>query len=253
MNASELRPLVLEILRSSSVRSFGGVNEELRRRVSDYSKDDEFILHEILWELLTQRVIAPGYDSANLTLPSFHVTGHGRECLASGKYLPHDPDGYLIRLRSSIGTGLDAVVITYVAESLGTFLVGHYFASTVMLGVASERCVDILLSQYAAAISDPGKQQRFRKKVERAGRGVKKRFDCLRTELMALTLPPDLSDALDISLSSVFTLIRRSRNDAGHPTGRVITADEAHGNLLLFPQYCQRVHELVQHFRTHSV
>jgi hypothetical protein len=144
-------------------------------------------------------------------------------------------------------------VLTYVQESLSTFLGGHYLASTVMLGVASEQCVDLLSEAYSKAIVNPSLKTAFEKKLKQAGRSVKTRFDNLRDELLKLDLPGELKDALDIQLSGIFTLIRFSRNDAGHPTGRKVDRDLAHGNLLLFPQYCRRVYELIGYFKTNPV
>jgi len=111
----------------------------------------------------------------------------------------------------------------------------------------------LLIEAYFNAIIDPNRKARFEKEVKRAGRSVKRRFDALRGELLALSLPPELKDALDIQLSGVFTLIRYSRNDAGHPTGQKIDRDTAHGNLLLFPQCCKRVYDLIEHFQRNPV
>lgn len=36
-----------------------------------------------------------------------------------------------------------------------------------------------------------------------------------------------------------FHIIRVTRNEAGHPTGREISREEAFNLLLLFPQYCE--------------
>jgi hypothetical protein len=167
--------------------------------------------------------------------------------------LPHAPDRYLEKLQQRVGQTLDDIVLTYVRESLLTFLAGRHLAATVMLGVASERCVDLLVKAYLSAIADANRKAAFERKVKRAGRSVKRRFDALRKELLALTLPAELGDALDIQLSGIFTLIRYSRNDAGHPTGRTVDRDVAHGNLLLFPQYCKRVYDLIDYFQTASI
>jgi hypothetical protein len=47
-------------------------------------------------------------------------------------------------------------------------------------------------------------------------------------------------------LSGTFELIRKTRNDAGHPTGRQISREEAHNLLLLFPQYCLVAYETMK-------
>ena len=254
MDKKLLRPLVLDVLHQKQETQFREVEDKITRTASDYNpRDDTLKLYDIFWELLIQGMIAPGFNSSNLELPFIHVTDYGKRCLESNSILPHDPDGYLERLERIVGQPLDSTVLTYVQESLSTFLGGHYLASTVMLGVASEQCVDLLTEAYLNAIVNSSQKAVFEKKLKQAGRSVKSRFDSLREELLKIGLPGELKDALDIQLSGIFTLIRFSRNDAGHPTGRTVDRDLAHGNLLLFPQYCKRVYELIDQFRTNPV
>lgn len=253
MEKAQLRPLVLDVLRHQPEIHFTDLENEIRGIASDYESYNALKLHDILWELLIQGILAPGLNSSNLNLPHVHVTEYGRRCIEANTILPHDPDGYLERLERLIGRSLDDTALIYVREGLLTFLGGHYVAATVMLGVASERCIDLLTEAYSNAIANTSQKATFERKVNQAGRSVKNRFDALRNELLALNLPPALKDALDIQLSGIFTLIRYSRNDAGHPTGRTVDRDMAHGNLLLFPQYCKRVYELIEYFKTNTV
>jgi hypothetical protein len=254
MDMKQLRPIVFNMLLQKPETNFREVEDKIIHNISDYySRDDTLKLYDIFWELLIQGMIAPGFNSSNLELPWIHVTEYGKRCLEKDSILPHDPDGYVERLKHIVGQPLDSTVLTYVQESLSTFLGGYWLASTVMLGVASEQCVDLLTEAYLNAIVDPSHKGAFEKKLKQAGRSVKNRFDSLRDELLKLGLPSDLKDALDIQLSGIFTLIRFSRNDAGHPTGRTVDRDLAHGNLLLFPQYCRRVYELIDHFKTNPV
>jgi hypothetical protein len=46
---------------------------------------------------------------------------------------------------------------------------------------------------------------------------------------------------------------RRTRNDAGHPTGRRMERDEIHALLLLFPTYCKMVHDLMVWLATNKI
>ncbi len=254
MEKTDLRPFVLEALRQEPHTQFVNLHTKVADIAPNYNRaHDKLLVHEIIWDLLIQGVLAPGLNRSNLEFPWIHVTEYGMQCLEASDILPHDPDGYLKRLQEQVGTALDNTVLIYVKESLLTFLAGRYLAATVMLGVASERCVDLLVENYLSAIGDPNREATFEKKVRRAGRSVKRRFDALRDELLTLSLPSELADALDIQLSGIFTLIRYSRNDAGHPTGRAVGRDVAYGNLLLFPQYCTRVYGLIEYFKTNSV
>lgn len=250
---SDLRPLVIEALRQEPRTQFANVANRVRNLERNYQSHDVLKVYDILWDLLIQGVLAPGMDSSNLYFPFLHVTDYGQRCLDAGMIVPHDPDRYVTRLQQQVGRPLDDIVLIYVREGLLTFLGGHYLASTVMVGVASERCIDLLTESLANAIADPNRKATFKTKVRQAGRSVKRRFDALRDELLVLHLPGDLADALDIQLSGIFTLLRYSRNDAGHPTGRLADRDEAHANLLLFPGYCKRVYDLIAHFQSTPV
>jgi hypothetical protein len=255
MIKAELRPFVFEALRREPETQFSTIEHYVRDLAPDFNRHDvERTLREIIWELLIQGVLAPDvHNTRCLLFPFVRVTEYGSRCLEAGNILPHDPDGYLERLQQKVGEPLDDIVLTYVRESLLTFLGGHYLAATVMLGVASERCIDMLIDAYSSAIADPGRRADFERELNRAGRSIAGRFRALREELLQLrTLPSGLRDALDIQLSGIFTLIRYSRNEAGHPTGATVDRDAANANLLLFPQYCQRVYGLINHFRANS-
>jgi hypothetical protein len=43
-----------------------------------------FAAEEVFWQLVIERIIAPGLNASNLDWPWFHVTRHGREALKSG-------------------------------------------------------------------------------------------------------------------------------------------------------------------------
>jgi hypothetical protein len=253
MEKTDLRPFVIDVLRREPETQYVHVEHEIRRIAPEYKSADELKLYDIFWELLIQGILAPGFNSSNVNLPFIHVTEYGMKCIEANSILPHDPDGYMKRLEDIVEHTMDNTVLTYVREGLFTFLSGYYLAATVMLGVASEQCIDLLINAYANAISNVSQKSAFEKKINQAGRNVKKRFDIIRIELLILNLPGDLKDALDIQLSGIFTLIRYSRNDAGHPTGRMIDRDMAHGNLLLFPHYCKRVYDLINYFKNNSL
>lgn len=55
-----------------------------------------------------------------------------------------------------------------------------------------------------------------------------------------------LESVLTQQINGIYDLIRRTRNDAGHPTGKRMERDETHALLLLFPTYCKTVHELME-------
>jgi hypothetical protein len=249
MEKRDLRPLVIDSLRREPSTQYNTIHTNVDREAPDFNiSTDVLPVREIIWEFLIQGIIAPGMNSSNLDFPFVHVTDYGISCLGAGNILPHDPDGYIERLIEIIESEIDEIVLTYVVESLQTFLGGHYLASAVMLGVSSERLIDILIDSFLTSLDDPDAKAKFERSLSKAGRSVKRRFDAIRKELLSMKLPPEIADALDIQISGVFTLIRYGRNDAGHPTGSEVDRDVVHGNLLLFPGYCQRVYGLLDYF-----
>jgi len=75
------------------------------------------------------------------------------------------------------------------------------------------------------------------------------RFEELRKllEPMRPELPEDLGDSL--TLDAVADLLRITRNEAGHPTGRHVDEDTAYTHLQMAARYMQKMATLDGHFR----
>ena len=250
MDKAELRPLVLEVLRREGQTHLHAIDHEIRRLAPEYERHDILMLQEILWELLLQGVLSPGKNSLNLNLPFVHVTEYGARCLEEDALVLHDPDGYLEQLERHVSDPLDEVVRESVRESLLAFLAGRFIAAAGMLGMAAERCLDLVIVAYLEAVADPSRKQAFEAALKDAAGSVKDRFDIVRKELEALSLPKELRDALEPLWSGLSGLVRYTRDDAGHPVVRAVDRGTAHANLLLFPQYCKQVYGLIGQLRT---
>ena len=217
---------------------------------------DKQTILEIFHDLHIERVIAPGggphATQGALEWPHYWITGYGRKILAETHYSPYDPDGYLAKLVADIPE-LDSTIVRYTAEALGCLRHGFLFGAAVMLGCAAEKALLELIDAYTCAISNTGRQTQFSEEL--SNRGIKRKFDLFRARLTTVlsSLPPDLQDDLEIMLERAFDLIRRTRNDAGHPVGRDIHRDAVHANLILFPLYCRRVYGLIEHFQSQTV
>jgi len=242
--------MVLKALRREGQTHLHAIDHEIRRLAPEYQRQDILKLQEILWELLLQGVLAPGKNSLNLNLPFVHVTEYGARCLEEDALVLHDPDGYLEQLKQHVGDPLDEVVRESVRESLLAFLAGRFVAAAAMLGMAAERCLDLVIAAYLEAAADPSRKQAFEAALNDAVGGVKDRFDIVRKELVVLSLPKELRDGLDPLWSGLSGLVRYTRDNAGHPVVRAVDRGTAHGNLLLFPQYCKQVSELIGHLET---
>lgn len=261
---SMLRQIVLDHLRRirpdehPQINFMGNnwVESEAKSRGLNYSNDDGVRSLDIFHELYREGVIVSGArpDSSHaMTWPYFRLTEYGRKVLAEKEYVPHDPEGYLARLKSDI-PGVDVAIIRYLQESLSCFKAGHQLASAVILGCASEKAMLLLIDTLAQALSDSAERDRFKGIVEKQwmiGRKYDELWKILSRKLDKLV--PDLSEDLHTLLDRVFESIRAARNEAGHPTGKSIDRDAMHANLLLFPIYCRRVYGLVEFLKNNPI
>ncbi len=209
---------------------------------------------DIVHELYLERIIAPGTGSMDLsatgclTWPSFRVTEHGRKALEKAEYSPYDAEGYLARLQSEI-PDLDDTILQYLDEALKCKQLWCLLAAAVMIGCASEKAMLLLIEAFGNAISDDTKKAEFQERIERQWM-ISKKHKTLREWLNRTEkLPNTLAQGIPRSLDGVFTLIRETRNEAGHPAGGGIENDDIVANLTLFPGYCKHIYSLIEHFK----
>jgi hypothetical protein len=184
-------------------------------------------------------------------LPAIQISEWGKKCLEAGEFLPHDAGQYLARLKAFI-TGVDSGILLYLQESLIAFRSGAYVASAVMTGVATERTLLVLRDAIEAALPTQDVRNTFAGKTK--NKLIKQAFDEMwkRLDPVHDRLAADLKkEDVRAELSGTFDLIRKTRNDAGHPTGRQISREEAHNLLLLFPQYCQVAYDTINWLKSH--
>jgi hypothetical protein len=119
-----------------------------------------------------------------------------------------------------------------------------------MTGCAAEKAMLLLIDQYGSSISDAAKRQKYADETAEKF-GIKRKYDAFwsRVAPVAAQLPSGFGDDLHTILDRVFDLIRTTRNDAGHPTGKVVERETVHANLILFPGYCRRIYKLLDHFK----
>ncbi len=77
-----------------------------------------------------------------------------------------------------------------------------------------------------------------------------------RLEFMAnqKKLPGDLAESIHGDLRGTFDLVRRARNEAGHPAISVaIDADAVFLNLRIFSAYANRIYRFIDYFKANVV
>ncbi len=210
-------------------------------------KDDEELVREIIWDLIIERVLTIGIDSASSNWPFLKLTAYGHSIVNSQKPIPHDPSGYLGRIKEEI-PNIDEVIYKYLEESIHTYNIGAHLSASVTLGCASEKALLLLIESYTNSIKDSTKQESFRNKVQ--GRMIKRQYEEFSKAITAHlgSLPKELSDNITTILLGVFEMIRNNRNDAGHPTGKVIKKEQIFAYLQVFIEYCKRIYGLINYY-----
>jgi len=177
----------------------------------------------------------------------FFVTERGRELLAK-RPSPHDRQGYLAALRAT--KGFDVIAVELADEAVGAWHAGLWRASAVMLGVACERLVILIAEAVQSKGIKPYSDRlttMLRPKKDRPPAGISEIFTQVRGAVGTLA---GESDSFDRDVSSIFQYARKLRNDSGHPTGKVVTADEAQAGLLLFPGFHAQTQALIKRIQT---
>ncbi len=215
---------------------------------------------EVFHELYLERIIAPGNVptihqislSGFMGWPFYCVTEYGAKILNNPDYQPHDPDGYLQKLKLQV-PAIDPDIIRYLEESLSCYKYSLLLASAVMLGCAAEGAMLLLIEGFGDAIQDAREKSSYEKETK--SWQINKKYQAFRKwlEPLAPRLPEALRDDLQTVLDQIFDLIRRTRNSAGHPTGKSIERDTMHAHLMMFPSYCRRVYLLIEYFVANPV
>jgi len=173
------------------------------------------LANEVMWQLLIQGVISVGHGYHNPTLPWFHITEYGQKVLEAERFIPHDASGYLDDLRAVTGVIVTDVAVAYVEEALNCFNSGCHIASVLLLGVAAESVFNYMCDIVRASLKKTSEQNNLDPSlpVKPRHRWIVQKYHSLPKEIRQKQLP----ESLDMTLTSLYDLIRRQRNALGHP------------------------------------
>ncbi|RNI27376.1 hypothetical protein EFA69_14650 [Rufibacter immobilis] len=213
-------------------------------------REDENLVREIIWNLIVERVVTIG-DYHNDSWPWLSLTDYGKTVIGSLQPTPHDPSGYMDRLKREVPE-LDGIIETYLSESIRTYSINQLLSSTITLGCASEKALLLLIDTYAETFRNGQAGQRFGKRVE--GKFIKTQYEEFDKDFKRHLgqLPYELRDGYTNTLLGVFEMIRRNRNSAGHPTGKQIDKDTLFANLQVFIPYCKYIYDLKEYLEESS-
>lgn len=209
----------------------------------DYGEAEIFL--EVFWDLFRQGIITLGSNDANPNFPFCRLTSLGRQIVATeNAHLLSDPEGCAQHLLAEV-PGIDEPTVAYLKEALTSFRTGGILAATTMLGVAAEHTANLLLAKIETSDTHKVKLAGL-KKVTGLDAKLQKFRDIINQH--PDILPADVREGLDVKLTGLQTIIGNFKSQAGTPTGKVVSRDEAFNLLSAFPQYCRKAYQVMACF-----
>jgi len=209
------------------------------------------VAREIVHEFMNIGALYPGQRGqvhGSDFYPWITITEYGKEIFANEDWLPYDPEGYLKALTEKVPE-IDDVTRAYIGESVAAFNRRHLLSATITLGVASENLMLILIEAYTNWLKDPRKTK-FQKRSK--DRWIATQYREFKQEFTmdAKSLPKELQSDWEIYLDGIFNFVRLNRNDAGHPTGKELSAKVVYANLQIFADYARYIFDLKKYLQS---
>ncbi len=248
MTATEVQSLLLRVLATGGDTRLGRGRHYFSEAVMAASPPENRATHrqimEAVWSLIAQGLAYIDYSQPTAENWSLHLTEAGRAAASDEEVTPDDPGGYLHRLIVEIPE-MTPLVRGYAEEALLAYNARLYRASAVMLGVASEAAV-LEVALALARVMDDTEAKPYLETINARKQNFVAKFEAFSQKLRSKRnlLPEELADGLDLTLNAVTDLLRVSRNDAGHPTGRGIDRGDCFIHLRMFARYARKLYSL---------
>lgn len=224
----------------------GQVEQVLRERDGYFTREDGEAFREVFSELFRSGIIIMGLNESNPNFPFFTFSRYGKQFLKEkNPYFFHDVSSYEKVIRESI-PDVDPLTILYLKEAMQAFRSGCILSSTVMLGVAAEHTFLKLLE----TIENNPTQKEIYKNVNMQ-KTILQKFNKYQKilEQKQKTLPIEIKEDIDTTFAGILSIIRTFRNESGHPTGKIISREQCHVLLSIYPNYCKKVYQMIEYYK----
>jgi len=218
---------------------YGGVSINLD------PQDNEIFL-EVFWDLFRQGIITLGKNDANREFPFFRLSQVGKQIADSQSvYFFHDVSSYENSIRAEV-PNINETTLLYLKEAMQAFRSGCILSSTVMLGVATEHTFLLLLEiieqnpKHASVYKSVFEQKTILQKINK--------FKNISDQNIK-SLPSDIKEDFDTHFAGVLSVIRTFRNQAGHPTGKILDREQVFVLLQLFIPYSKKLYQLMDYYK----
>lgn len=194
-----------------------------------------------VWDLVLKGVIVPGVGLSNPNFPFYQVTSYGKKVIEEDWFTIHDSGQFISSLVERYGDP-GKVAKIFLDECLNAFNKGLYRASVMMLGVATEEIMVMVMTVFLDRVLKGAEKTKFEKLLHSKKLGIAAKTDEFSKRLLPKLelLRGDLRDGLETDLNGMAAIIRRARNDVGHPKEIYVERDEAAGLIQMFPPYWRK-------------
>lgn len=255
VNITDIQTELLKLLADPNTDArLGGGRNYLSERVSSLFPESERPTQqqkmEAEWSLVAQGLVYIDLSESSPENWRLVLTESGKEAACDEGFNPNNPGVYIEKLRGNVPTASD-MVLQYANESLISYNNRCYLASAVMLGVASEAAFLEMAKAFGNWLNSESKLK-FLQIVNNPRSNYVSKFQEFRKRIEPhkSILPVELSDGMSLALDSILDVLRICRNDAGHPTGKQISRDDAFINLQMFARYLQKMYALKIYFES---
>ena len=201
---------------------------------------DVELIRDIFWDLFRQGYIVLGGHDPN---ESFRLSRCAEQTL--GKHSPyrfHDTNSFIAMVKKEV-QDISSEAIVYLEEAVAAFYADCLLSSCVMVGVAAEieflRLLDVASKSktHGSVFSFSKKNDPIRKKIT----GFHQRLQPL---INSKSLPEEAVEDLDTNFSQIQSVLRISRNDAGHANATHPQRELVYVNLQLFVPFARQLMRL---------
>lgn len=273
-----LKSLVLEVLKKTSQLQYGDIEREVERlaiqnkvfptkeeclqRKINYSyyeggrlnPADILNINQIVWDLIVDRILTMGTNTANPEWPWLRLTEFGQAVVNQTIPKYYDPEEYGLIL-DSISPKIDSIIKQYAIEGLNCFQHRLYFASAVMFGAVAEKAVLLLLESIVNAESQGQKKKKLTTLLDRPN--LLEIFSTIQTILKQLIdkkiIPYSVHQSSIEHLLSLFEMVRAQRNDAVHPTAGQVNKTKVFLAIQTLPVAIEVVYRLIDWFNKNKI
>lgn len=200
-------------------------------------------VYDVLWSYVEAGILKPitggPRNQSRNAWAELYRTAYGRRVLEGDAPLPEDIDEFLRRFVAD-APQLDTTTRFFVEQALRAFRAKLFPATAVLIGCAAERIMDCLAQALGPKLP-PMPRGKLNKAITdgplaEVWKVFRSHFDSYRTSIFA---PHGLARSAETGLDGLLLVVKRARDDNGHPTEVHLSENEVRALLQVFLEHAR--------------